>query len=151
LSSAGRVGRPHGRDGSFYVEGPGRRFAEGDEVRVGEELRTVERRAGTDERPLVRLSGVEEREAAAALRGEDLVVAGDEEGPLAEDEWLAVDLVGLVVEEAGPVRRVLDAPSCSLLELEDGTLVPLISDVVKEVDVESGVIRADLRFLGVEP
>jgi 16S rRNA processing protein RimM len=151
LSSAGRVGRPHGRDGSFYVEGPGHRLAEGEEVRVGEELRTVERRAGTDERPLVRLSGVGEREAAAALQGEDLVVAGDAEGPLADDEWLAEDLVGLLVEGAAPVSRVLDAPSCSLLELEDGTLVPLVSDAVKEVDVESGVIRVDLRFLRVEP
>jgi 16S rRNA processing protein RimM len=133
------------------VEGPGHRLAEGDEVRVGEELRTVERRAGTDQRPLVRLSGVGEREAAAALRGEDLMVAGDAKGPLAEGEWLAEHLVGLLVEGAGRIRRVLDAPSCSLLELEDGTLVPLVSDAVKEVDVESGVIRADLRFLGVEP
>ena len=145
------MGRPHGRDGSFYVEEPGHRLAEGDEVRVGEELRTVERRAGTDERPLVRLSGVAEREAAAALRGEDLVVAGKPEGPLGADEWLAEDLVGLRVAGAEPVRRVLDAPSCSLLELEDGTLVPLVPDAVKEVDLDAGVIHADLRFLGVEP
>jgi 16S rRNA processing protein RimM len=150
LIRAGRVGRPHGRDGSFYVEDASHPLAEGDQVQVGEELRTVERRAGTEERPLVRLTGVAEREGAAALRGQDLILPDEVEGPLAEDEWLAEDLVGLRVEGAEKVRRVLDGPSCSLLELEDGTLVPLISDAVREVDLEGGVIRADLRFLGVE-
>jgi 16S rRNA processing protein RimM len=144
------VGRPHGRDGSFYVEEASHPLAEGDQVRVGEELRTVERRAGTEERPLVRLTGVAEREAAAALRGQDLMLPDEAQGPLGEDEWLAEDLVGLQVEGAERVRRVLDGPSCSLLELEDGTLVPLIPDAVREVDLEGGVIRADLRFLGVE-
>ena len=110
----------------------------------------MERSAGTEARPLVRLSGVGEREEAAALRGEDLMVPHEAEGPLGEDEWLAGDLVGLQVEGAERVRRVLDGPSCSLLELEDGTLVPLIPDAVREVDLEGGVIRADLRFLGVE-
>jgi 16S rRNA processing protein RimM len=132
------------------VEGGGHVLAEGDQVRLGEELHTVERRAGTDERPLVRLSGVGGREAAAALRGEDLRVATDAEGPLGEDEWLAEDLVGLRVEGAGRVQRVLAGPSCSLLELEDGMLVPLISDAVTDVDVDSGAIRVDLDFLGVE-
>jgi 16S rRNA processing protein RimM len=145
------VGRPHGRDGSFYVEGAVHRLAEGDEVRVGEEVRTVERRAGTDERPLVRLSGVDEREAAAALRGGDLLVPEGAERPLDEDEWLTEDLMGLRVEGLGRVRRVLDAPSCPLLELDDGVLVPLVSDAVQVVDPERGVIRVDLEFLGMGP
>jgi 16S rRNA processing protein RimM len=131
------------------VDGATQPLAEGDRVRVGEEMRTVERRAGTDERPLVRLDGVDDREAAAALRGEQLLVAAEEEAPMAEDEWLADDLVGLQVEGAGRVRRVLDGPSCSLLELEDGTLVPLVADAVHSVDPEAGIIRADLRFLGM--
>jgi 16S rRNA processing protein RimM len=151
LIRAGRVGRPHGRDGSFHLEDPGPGLAEGDEVTVGDEIRTVERRAGTDERPLVRLSGVAGREAAAALRGTELLVPAGAEGPLGEDEWLADDLVGLRVEGAERVRRVLDAPSCSVLELDDGMLVPLISDAVKKVDLQSGVIYADLEFLGVQP
>jgi 16S rRNA processing protein RimM len=143
------VGRPHGRDGSFYVDGAVRRLAEGDEVRVGEEIRTVERRAGTDERPLLRLSGVDDREAAAALRGGDLLVPEGAKTPLEEDEWLAQDLVGLQVEGLGRVRRILDAPSCPLLELDDGVLVPLVSDAVQVVDPKRGVIQVDLEFLGM--
>ena len=144
--SAGRVGRAHGRDGSFYVEHPDHPLDEGTQVMVGGRAHRVERRAGTAERPLLRLSGVEDREAAAKLSGEPLVV----EGVVGEGEWLAEDLVGCGVEGLGQVRRVLDGPSCDLLELEDGALVPLVSDAVRRVDLENRVIEVDRRFLGLD-
>ena len=145
--SAGRVGRPHGRDGSFYVEGPDHPLDEGTEVMVAGQPHRVERRAGTGERPLLRLSGVGDREAAARIGGEALVV----EDAVGEGEWLAEDLVGCRVSGLGVVGRVLEGPSCDLLELEDGTLVPFVSDAVRGVDMESRVIEVDRRFLGVEP
>jgi 16S rRNA processing protein RimM len=141
LVSAGRVGRAHGRDGSFYVERAAHPLPAGTTVAIGTATYRVERRAGTDQRPLVRLSGLD---APRELRGEVILV----EDRLAEDEWLAEDLVGLRVEGLGAVRRLVEAPSCSLLELEDGTLVPLVSDAVRAVDLERGVIDVDLDFLG---
>jgi 16S rRNA processing protein RimM len=60
---AGRVGRAHGLDGSFYVERPGHELAEGTALTVAGRGVVIERRAGTDERPLGRLSGVADREA----------------------------------------------------------------------------------------
>ena len=33
----------------------------------------------------------------------------------------------------GHVARVLDGPSCSLLELSDGALVPFVSDAIESV------------------
>ena len=144
--SAGRVGRAHGRDGSFYVENPDHPLDVGTHVTVAGRAHRVERRGGTAERPLLRLSGVEDREAAAELSGEPLVV----EGVVGEQEWLAEDLVGCGVEGLGEVRRVLDGPSCDLLELEDGTLVPLVSDAVRRVDVDNRAIEIDRRFLGLE-
>ena len=144
--SAGRVGRVHGRDGSFYVERPDHALEEGTEVEVSGAMRTVERRAGTAERPLVRLSGVEDRKAARALQGEPLLVPGAE-SPLDADEWLAGDLVGLRVEDLGVVERVGDGPSCSVLEVDDGTLIPFVSDAVLEVDTDAGVVRVDRDFL----
>jgi 16S rRNA processing protein RimM len=140
LVSAGVVGRPHGRDGSFYVERPDHELAEGTRVRLAGEERTVERRAGTGERPLVRLTGVED---PRPLRGEALLVDVE----LEQGEWLAADLVGCRVEGLGTVARVLDGPSCGVLELDDGTLVPLVSDAIKSVDVGSRTIRADNEFL----
>ena len=147
--SVGRVGRAHGYDGSFYVEDAEHPLAEGDEVSVGGHSRRVERRAGTDERPLVRLSAVEDREAAIALQGERLLVP-QVVAPLEEGEWLAEDLVGLRAEGLGEVRRVLDGPSCSVLELTDGTLVPFTADAVRGIDSRRRLIELDLTFLGLE-
>jgi 16S rRNA processing protein RimM len=141
LVTAGRVGKPHGLDGSFYVEGPQHSLPEGCSVVVASTPYTVERRAGTDDRPLVRLSGISD---ARPLRDEVLLV----EGELEEGEWLAADLVGLTVPGMGRVARLVDAPSCTVLELEDGTLIPLVSDAIERVDIEAGEIRVNRSFLG---
>jgi 16S rRNA processing protein RimM len=149
LVTAGRVGRPHGLDGSFRVESPAHPLKVGTAVSVLGAERVVERRAGTDDRPLIRVQGVGDRDTAASLRGELLLVR-ESEAPLGEGEWLAADLVGCVVPGLGRVTRVLGAPSCDLLELEDGMLVPLVADAVKSVDVVERRIEVDRRFLGVE-
>jgi 16S rRNA processing protein RimM len=141
LVTAGRVGKRHGLDGSFYVDAPCHPLPEGCAVTVASEPRTVERRAGTDERPLIRLSGISD---ARPLHGELLLV----EGELGEGEWLASDLVGCRVPELGTVTSILDAPSCSVLELDDGTLVPFISDAIERVDLEAGEIHVKRGFLG---
>jgi 16S rRNA processing protein RimM len=143
LVTAGVVGRPHGLDGSFAVERPAHPLDEGTALRVAGRERRVERRAGTDRRPLIRLDGIGDREAAVALRGELLLV----EQALADGEWLAEDLVGCRVQGLGEVRRVIDAPSCDLLELDGGELVPLVSDAIARVDVEARLIEVDLAFL----
>jgi 16S rRNA processing protein RimM len=147
---AGRVGRPHGLDGSFHVERAGHELAEGTSLTVAGRTAVVERRAGTDQRPLVRLSGVVGREAAEALRGEELLVAGTG-GDLAEDEWLTVDLVGCRIEGIGEVRRVIEGPSCDVLEVgEDAVLVPFVSDAIKRVDTDARVIEVDRVFLALD-
>ena len=139
--TAGRVGKPHGLDGSFYVETPRHELPRGTTLIVGDRPYEVARRAGTDERPLIRLDGLDD---PRPLRGELLLV----EDVLAEDEWLASDLVGLTVPGIGAVRQVVDAPSCSILELADGTLVPFISDAIERVDLDAGEIRVKRDFLG---
>jgi 16S rRNA processing protein RimM len=146
--SAGRVGRVHGLDGSFYVDGASRPLPEGAEVRLDGEPRVIARSAGTAERPLVRLDGVEAREAAASLRGRELTIAADDEPE--EGEWLVSELVGCRVPGLGAVARVMQAPSCDVLELEDGRLVPLVSDAIRRVDPAAGVVEVDLAFLGEE-
>ena len=139
--TAGRVGKPHGRDGSFYVERPRHELPEGAEVTLAGRAHRIVRRAGTDERPLIRLAGLDDPRGA---RGELLLV----EDRLGEGEWLASDLVGLSVPGMGKVAHVIDAPSCSVLELDDGTLIPLVSDAVRSVDLEAGEIEVDRDFLG---
>jgi 16S rRNA processing protein RimM len=144
LVTAGRVGRAHGRDGSFYVEARDHPLGEGTAVVLAARTHTIERRAGSDERPLVRLSGLVDREAVTELRGELLLV----EDELGEGEWLAADLVGCEVAALGTVRRLLDAPSCDLLELDDGTLIPFVSDAIVSVDPAARRIEVRREFLG---
>ncbi len=108
--------------------------------------RAIERRSGTRERPLVRLTGIGDREGADALGGELLLVAQN----LSSGEWLASDLVGCRVDDGGSVCRVLAGPSCDVLELEDGTLVPLVADAVCAVDTVGRRIEVDWDFVGRE-
>ena len=155
--AAGRVGRPHGLDGSFHVTRPrGSMLALGTAVRVGDGEAEIVRRAGTDERPILRLAGHDSRAAAEALRGMDLLVHRAAAPELDEDEWYAEDLEGCrVVDgtvEVGRVARLVALPSCEALEVtRDGAgdlLVPLVRDAVRAVDVAAGVVDVDLAFLG---
>jgi 16S rRNA processing protein RimM len=157
---AGRVGRPHGLDGSFLVADPNPALLRASKsVRVGQVERVIARLAGHDTRLILRLEGCADRDAADALRGQILLVSRSSAPALEEDEWWAEDLEGLEVcdgERAiGTVTRLLAFPSCELLEVRrpeggDPLLVPLVSDAVRRVDVEGGRIDVDLRFLGEE-
>jgi 16S rRNA processing protein RimM len=155
--AAGRVGRPHGLDGSFHVTRPRGSLLElGTAVRIADGEAEIVRRAGTDERPILRLAGHDGRAAAEALRGMDLLVHRGAAPDLEEDEWYAEDLEGCrVVDgtvEVGRVTRMLALPSCEALEVardEAGDLlVPLVRDAVRSVDVAEGVVDVDLEFLG---
>ncbi len=155
---AGRVGRPHGLDGSFHVSQPNPGLLTlGSHVTVGDRELRITRRAGTDARPILRLEGCEERSCAEAMVGVEILVARHEAPELGPDEWWADDLEGCTVHDQGQtvgvVRRLVQLPSCEVLEVarEGGAgelLVPLVTDAVRSVDVERKEIEIDLKFLG---
>jgi 16S rRNA processing protein RimM len=154
---AGRVGRPHGLDGSFHVTRPNAQLLERAETAMvdGHELR-ITRRAGTASRLILRLEDHEDRAAIERLRGKDILVGRAHAPELGPDEWWEEDLVGCSVYDGdravGTVRRLVELPSCEVLEVErpgaGELLVPLVSDAVREVDLERRAIDVDLRFLG---
>jgi 16S rRNA processing protein RimM len=154
---AGRVGGPHGLDGSFRVlDAVPSLLALGDRVMVGGAPRVIERRGGYGSRLILRLDGCRDRDAAEALRGLELEVPRSAAPALQEDEWWAEDLEGLAVRDGrrqvGTVRRLLALPSCEVLEVDRGDrgdlLVPLVGDAVRSVNLEERVIDIDLEFLG---
>lgn len=154
----GRVGRPHGLDGSFHVVAPeAGALTVGGMLTVDGRTVPVERRAGTDAKPIVRLQGYSSREAAEALRGALLEVPRSTLPELEPDEFWAQDLVGCLVHDGprtvGEVARLLGLPSCEVLEVAragdaEPLLVPLIGDAVRSVDVAAGRVDVDLAFLG---
>jgi 16S rRNA processing protein RimM len=156
LLSAGRVGRPHGLDGSFHVTRPrAALLALGGSVHVGAAIREIVRRAGTTDRPILRLAGVDDRAGAEALRGEELLVARADAPPLPDGEYWAEDLAGCAVvtpdgRELGHVQQLRALPSCEVLEVGE-LLVPMVADAVLEISLEQRRIVVDPAFLGVAP
>jgi 16S rRNA processing protein RimM len=132
----GKVGRPHGIDGAFFVEQPsedtrwwktGASFLAG-----GARVEVVAHRTSSG-RPVIKVDPPVERGAV-------LEVERDELPPTADDEYYAFELVGLdVVEEGGralgQVRAVTSGVANDVLELESGTLLPMVEDCVREIDL----------------
>lgn len=161
--AAGRAGRPHGLDGSFHVQDARPELLRASaSVQVGGREREIVRRAGTDARPILRLAGCEDRGAAEALRGLELLVPRTAAPALADGEFWAEELEGCRVHdgdrEIGTVTRLLALPSCEALEVARAgrpgppdLLVPLVRDAVRAVDPAARQIDVDLAFLGERP
>ena len=146
--SIGRVGKPHGLDGSFFVEQPSEdpeRFAVGAVLYIdGKRTEVVSSKRGSGGRPVIRL----DREAR---RGAELSVPRETLPPTAEDEYYAFQLVGLEVEEEGGrslgrVAQVAPGVANDVLELDSGLLLPLVEACVREVDLDRGRIRVAAGF-----
>jgi 16S rRNA processing protein RimM len=141
LVRVGRVGKPHGLDGSFFVEQASEdeaRFARGATVHVDGEPAEIVASKRSRGRPVIRL----DREVE---RGAELAVPRDALPPPGEDEYYEFQLVGLEVEEEGGralgrVAAVLAAPANDVLELDSGLLLPLVGACVQEVDLDAGRI-----------
>jgi 16S rRNA processing protein RimM len=135
------VGRPHGLDGSFVVEGPSddpARFEIGAELVAGGESAQVvaSKRAGG--RLVIRLD-------RAVERGAELTVPVSALPPAEPGAFYVFQLVGLAVEEEGGralgrVRDVKPGVANDVLELDSGLLLPMHEDCIREVDLDAGRI-----------
>ena len=151
LVTVGRVGRPHGLEGAFVVEGASEdpdRFVVGASFQVaGEPARVVEsKQAGG--RPVIRL----DREVP---RGAELQIDRAELAPPEAGEYYVFQLVGLDVEEEGgrALGKVVDVapgPANDVLELEGGLGLPLVDACVQEVDLAAGRILVRRGFAGAD-
>jgi 16S rRNA processing protein RimM len=138
LVPVGRVGKPHGVDGGFFVEGASERedvFAAGVTLYAGgEPVKVVALRHGSGGRPVIRLDRHVERGSELAVPRATLPQLDD------EDEYYVFQLVGLSVEEEngrllGTVREVLEYPGNDVLELDSGASLPLVEACVRQVDL----------------
>ena len=85
------------------------------------EAAEIVRRAGTDQRPILRLAGIANRAAAEALRGRSVTVAVADLPELPAGEYWAHELEGCRVFDGerpiGIVVRLVELPSCEALEI----------------------------------
>jgi 16S rRNA processing protein RimM len=132
------VGKPHGLDGSFFVEQASEdaeRFAVGATLNVDGEPATVVGSKRSRGRPVIRL----DRDAP---RGAELAVPREALRPAEEGEFYEFELVGLEVEEEGGralgrVASVQPGVANDVLELDSGLLLPLVDACVLQVDLET--------------
>jgi 16S rRNA processing protein RimM len=168
--TVGRVVKAHGIGGEVVVEirtdDPAARFAPGNTLRAkrsrgdGEEASYVvadAREHGA--RLLVRLAGVDDRDAADALRGSLFVVDSDDLPPIDEpDTYYDHQLEGLHVrtttgQDVGAVAEVLHTAAGELLAVRRATtdaggesgevLVPFVSAIVTSVSLDDRMIEID--------
>ena len=100
---------------------------------------------------IAHLAGIDDRDAAAALIGADILVQRDQFGDTGENEYFWADLVGLKVqtmtgEALGVVDSLLETGAHDVLVIqgERRHLVPFVMDeVVKEVDLSTRRIVVD--------
>lgn len=145
--AVGRVGRPHGLDGSFVVELASedpRRFEPGAILYAeGERCRVIASRRAGGGRTAIKLDRPVER-------GQSLAVPRDELPPPEPGSYYVFQLVGLTAVTAdgrslGRVKDVHPGITNDNLELESGVLVPMIEEAVLAVDLDTGhvVLNAD--------
>ncbi|MCW2663097.1 MAG: hypothetical protein JWP83_4249 [Mycobacterium sp.] len=160
--TVGRVVKAHGIGGELVVEirtdDPAARFAPGNTLRAKNSRHGEERSYVVDQarehgaRLLVRLAGVDDRDAADALRGSLFVVDSDELPPIDEpDTYYDHQLEGLHVRtttglDVGVVAEVLHTAAGELLAVRRDSgevLVPFVSAIVTSVSLDDRLIDID--------
>jgi len=151
--NVGRVMGPHGIRGEIKVEPLtdfADRFQRGRRLWLPDGPHVIERSRWQEDNVLLKLAGIDDRNQAAALRGQELKLP--EAGPLEAGRYYVHDIIGLRVEDnagesLGTLADVLvtGANDVYVVRGERGELLlPAIEDVVKEVNLAGGLIRVDV-------
>jgi 16S rRNA processing protein RimM len=159
-----RIGRAHGLKGEVALllrtDRPDRRLAAGAAFTVGtgagERTLTVASTRVQQDRWYARFEEVTDRTDAESLRDVELVRAVDPDEEVEEDPdaWYPSELKGLEVRRAddpdvllGTVADLEHYPAQDVLIVRtpDGTrvMLPFVEELVPEVDLDEGVVRAD--------
>ena len=155
--AVGQVVAPRGLRGELKVQLAGNsreRFLRLQQVYLGEGKTpfVVSQARVHRGRGLLQLEGVDDRDAAEALRSTWVYVHIDDTLPLKEDEYFAHEILGLRVvtvqgEDLGRVREILPTGANDVYVVR-GThgeiLLPAIAEVIVEVDVENGTMQVRL-------
>jgi 16S rRNA processing protein RimM len=159
LVVVGRIGPARGIRGDLFVEpwtdAPDERFAPGTVLRTEPASAgplTVDSSSSAGGKLVVHFAGVDDRKAAEALRGTQLVIPAAERPSLDDpDEFYDTDLVGLAAvtvdgTDLGPIADVLHVVGASYLVVHVGgqeRLVPFVRAVVPTVDLEGRRVVID--------
>jgi len=147
----GRIITPHGINGLVQAERISDnplRFCSGEELFLPEGNSLIlEGKPGRHKgRLLLKFKGVDDRNAAEALRGKELFIPEDKLPPLPEGCYYQYQLIGLQVfqgeKNLGSITQVLDysANDIYVVKTPEGKelLLPALKSVVSNIDLEQG-------------
>lgn len=154
----GRILKPHGVQGEMRVDVISElpeRFTWLDEVYIGHAnptLKTVESIRFHKSWALLKLAGCDDRNSANLLRSQLVQIPESEGLPLQDGEYYLYQLIGLKVytedqEYLGDISEVLEtkANNVFVVKASDAEiLLPDISEVIRDIDFESGVVTVRL-------
>ena len=158
----GKVGSPVGIKGEFrvnlYSQDSGN-LKEGKVLLLERAEKSVsgaiEKVRYQKDKPVVRLTGIEDRNAAEEIRGMDVSIYAKDMEELPEGEHYVRDLIGCKVvdlaqdgAEIGVLRDVIQNTAQSVLDVStpDGkqVLIPAVDAFLRSIDEEAGVIEVEL-------
>ena len=104
---------------------------------------------------MLKLEGIDDRNAAEALRNAEISIRAEDMEELPEGEHYVRDLIGCRVvdtakggEEVGTLRNVIQNTAQSILEVETAegktVLIPAVDAFMRNIDEEAGVIEVEL-------
>ena len=152
----GRVTAPVGIKGEVRVypyTDEQARFSAVEKVYLGERALRIEKVRYQKDMVVLKLEGVDNRNAAEALRNAELSLPREEMYEMDEDSYLVDDLIGIraVLEDGTPVgvlKSVLPNPAHDLYEIEkpDGSsfLLPAVKAFIVSVDTGAGIMTVRL-------
>ena len=123
--------------------------------RAGKKESTVIKRLRYQkDRPVVKLEGIDDRNAAEEIRGMEVSIYASDLDELPEGEHYVRDLIGCRVidtaggAEVGILKDVIQNTAQSIIEVErtDGrsVLIPAVDAFLRGIDEEAGVIEVEL-------
>lgn len=101
---------------------------------------------------IIALEGIDSRNAAETLRGQEVYIRQSEAQPLEEDEYFFHDLPGMRIQtldgaEVGVVKEVIETGANEVLVVTrpagDEVLIPMIKDIIKQLNIAEGSIMIE--------
>ncbi len=108
------------------------------------------------DKPVIKVAGIDDRNAAEELRGLEVAIEADDLDELPEGEHYVRDLIGCKVvdiagggsAEIGVLKDVIQNTAQSVLEVETAegrtVLIPAVDAFMRRIDEEAGLIEVEL-------
>lgn len=122
------------------------------EMYVGSELLQIENVRLQKNMVILKLEGINDRNAAEAAKGRDIFITEDDLPELEDGEYYVRDLIGMTVEEdgnvLGKVTDVLQNTAQDVFEVERKNgkqlLIPRVDEFVLDIDLDTRKIKVKL-------